>query len=237
MSKNKQMLSETITTVGRERSTTGPASLAQGVYGARGNLELVTCDARDGLWVFWFNSDLATDPLETPEVPPGTWSAGLAFARGAGYRQAQILQSTLGPDHLEVLALRADGVLESWYWSPGPGFQCRAGHVADGVERFEAVHAAGRLTVTMDGEEGVRVIASGSEGYPDRVWTAADNGPDLDAGTQAATLLVANGVSEGDIVPGSARASRSDRAGGTIELTWRDRQGALRHLGVGAPVH
>ena len=57
MSKNKQMLSEKIIIVGSERATAGPVGLAQGVYGARGNLELVACDAHDGLWVFWFNAD------------------------------------------------------------------------------------------------------------------------------------------------------------------------------------
>jgi hypothetical protein len=235
MSKNKQMLSETITTVGRERPTTGPASLVQGVYGARGNLELLACDARDGLWVFWFNSDLASDPLETPDVPPGAWSGGLAFAQGARYRQAQILQSTLGPDHLEVLALREDGVLESWYWSPGPGFQRRAGHIADAVRRFAAAHDAGRLTLTLSGEDGEWAMASGAEGYPDRVWAAADCGPGLDDGTESIALLIASGVSEDDIEPGSARASRTGRRGGTTELTWRDRDGALRHLGASAP--
>ncbi|MGO7984214.1 hypothetical protein ACC691_41005, partial [Rhizobium johnstonii] len=65
MSKNKQMLSNSIVVVGAERPTSGAVSLAQGVYGARGNLELVACDSTDGLWVFWFNSDLDSDPLET----------------------------------------------------------------------------------------------------------------------------------------------------------------------------
>ena len=130
MSKNKHMLSEMITVIDPEGRTRGAVSLVQGAYGRRGNLELVACDRTDGLWVFWFNADLPTDPCDTPDVPAGTWSRGLPFATGARYAQAAILQSTLGPDHLEVLALRADGTLESWYWSPGPGFQRRATDVA-----------------------------------------------------------------------------------------------------------
>ncbi len=119
--------------VGPDRPTAGAVSLIQGVYGARGNLELVACDVEDGLWVFWFNADLDTDPPADSDVPPGSWSAGLAFAAGRRYRQAQILQSVLGPDHLELVALTADGVLESWYWSPAPGFQRRDPAVAVGV--------------------------------------------------------------------------------------------------------
>ena len=148
MSKNKQMHSQNITIVGPDRLTSGAVSLTQGVYGPQGNLELLACDAADGLWVFWFNADRADDPLTTPDVPPGSWSAGLSFAAGTRYLDAQIVQSTLGPDHLEVDALTDTGSLESWYWSPGPGFQRRAGVVAERVRAFRLTHRDGELEVT-----------------------------------------------------------------------------------------
>ncbi len=232
MSKNKQMLSETIMTVGPFTPTTGPASLVQGVYGARGNLELVACDDTDGLWVFWFNSDLPDDPGEAPDVQTGSWSSGLAFAQGARYRQAQILQSTVGPDHLEVLALRDDGVLESWYWSPGLGFQRRPNAVADGVGRFTARHHDGRITVTMTDGGTERALTSGTQGYPERAWAVAQTGPVIDDGSEAAAVLRAAGIAPADVAEGSARAARSDRDGGRIELTWRDSDDRLRHLAI-----
>jgi hypothetical protein len=230
MSKNKQMHSEIITTVGAQHGTAGPVSLAQGVYGARGNLELVACDAVDGLWVFWFNADHADDPLDTPDVPPGHWSAGLAFAAGRRYVDAQIVQSALGPDHLEVLALTDGGVLESWYWSPGPGFQRRAADAAASVRRFRLTHRDGVLQAHLERRDGTgAVIESGVEDYPDREWRAVDRIPVI-GDAQAAALLHARGIS--DVVEGTARAAHSTRDGGTTELTWRDLGGSIRHLGI-----
>ncbi|WP_435748940.1 hypothetical protein [Microbacterium sp. PMB16] len=224
------MLSENIRTVGADRPIAGRVSLAQGVYGTRGNLELVACDATDGLWVFWFNADAPDVPLETPEVPPGQWSGGLAFASGARYRDAQIVQSTLGPDHLEVLALTDVGVLESWYWSPGPGFQCRAVHAAASVRRFRLVHRDGILTADIERVDGTTaILTSGGERYPDRIWEAVDGTPDVDD-PSADEMLRAHGIR--DVVEGTARAARSTRDGGTTELTWRDRDGGIRHLGI-----
>lgn len=231
MSKNKHMHSGTSTQVGPATCTAGPVSLVQGVYGARGNLELVACDAVDGLWVFWLNADLDDDPPATPDVPPGHWSAGLSFASGRRYVDAQILQSTLGPDHLEVLALTAEGELETWYWSPGPGFQRRKVDVAGRVARFVATHEQGTLRVTVSHRAGdVQHLVSTPREYPSRTWLPAESGPSLDV--DAAQAVVATGVSAEDIVPGTARAATSTRHGGTVELTWRDADGGIRHLGV-----
>ncbi|QKJ18273.1 hypothetical protein [Microbacterium hominis] len=225
------MLSRSAIIVGPATATSGAVSLAQGVYGARGNLELVACDSADGLWVFWFNADLDTDPLATPDVPPGNWSAGLRFAAGRRYVDAQILQSSVGPDHLEVLALTSDGVLESWFWSPGPGFQRRVTDAATGVTRFAAAHDRGTLLVTVAATEGAkRHLVSPPRGYPSRAWVLTAGGPALDV--DATAEIVAAGIAADEITPGTARAATSTRAGGTTELTWRDRDGAIRHLGV-----
>lgn len=230
MSKNKQMLSENIMTVGAHRPIAGRVSLAQGVYGARGNLELVACDATDGLWVFWFNADAPADSADAPDVPAGQWSGGLAFASGSRYRDAQIVQSTLGPDHLEVVALTDAGVLESWYWSPGPGFQRRAVHAAASVRRFRLTHRDGILTLDIEKVDGTTAVdSSGVEQYPDRIWMPVKATAVLDD-DRAAELLEVHGIR--DVVPGTARAARSTRDGGTTELTWRDRDGSIRHLGI-----
>lgn len=231
MSKNKHMLSRTPAVVGAHLETAGPVCLAQGVYGARGNLELVACDAADGLWVFWFNADLDTDPLATPEVPPGAWSAGLRFAEGHRYVDAQIVQSALGPDHLEVLALTPEGALHSWFWSAGPGFQRRVTDAAAGVARFALVHESGVLRVTIEDADGaVRHVTSPPRGYPSRGWFPAPTGPSLEF--DATPEVVSAGVPAASIVSGTARAVDSTRAGGTLELTWRDAGGGIRHLGI-----
>ncbi|MFF2486045.1 hypothetical protein ACFVSU_06575 [Microbacterium sp. NPDC058062] len=227
------MLSRTPTAVGPDIATSGPVSLAQGVYGARGNLELVACDAADGLWVFWFNADLDTDPLETPDVPPRRWSAGLRFAGGHRFVDALIVQSTLGPDHLEVLALDEHGVLQSWYWSPGPGFQRRVTDAATAVVRFAAAHDGGTLRLTVeDSAESVIHVVSPPRGYPARGWFPAASGPALDDGASSVQAIVAAGVPAEDIQPGTARSAVSTCGGGTLELTWRDAAGSIRHLGV-----
>ncbi|MFS0912198.1 hypothetical protein AB3M89_10430 [Microbacterium sp. 179-I 3D2 NHS] len=219
-----------ISIVGPDHATAGPVSLAQGVYGARGNLELVACDAADGLWVYWFNADHEDDPPATPDVPPGQWSAGLAFAEGRRYIDAQIVQSSLGPDHLEVLALTAEGVLESWYWSAGPGFQRRDAEAAASVRRFRLTHRDGVLHAHVEHTDGTgAVVESRGEDYPGRAWHEVDRIPVVgDPGAQE--LLRAHGVS--DLVEGTARSAHSTRDGGTTELTWRDLGGSIRHLGI-----
>ena len=232
MSKNKQMHSEPAV-IGRHHPTSGAVSLAQGVYGTHGNLELVACDAADGLWVFWFNADLEVDPAESPEVAPGQWSDGLHFAHGGRYLDAQILQSTLGPDHLEVLALDARGVLQSWYWSPGPGFQRRRADAASGVARFGVDHHDGTLRVTMVHHDGaIRHLRSTATGYPRRLWTEAPNGPGLPDEQAARRLVERAGVDLDEVAEGTARMALSTRNGGTTELVWRDRARRIRHLGV-----
>lgn len=215
MSKNEQMHSFT-------RPSTGPGSLVQGAYGTRGNLELVVADASDGLWVHWLNAD----PEAVGDVAPGAWSGGLHFAAGTRYTAAQILQDTLGPDFLEVLALTADGVLESWFWSPGPGFQRRDEDAASGVADFHAVLAAdGTLTVALGAGAGV---ASSPAAHPARTWVPV--AAELPDRTPAERELAAAGVA--DVAPGSARAATSTRDGGARELTWRGTDGVLRHLAV-----
>jgi hypothetical protein len=221
VSKNEQVRAQRI---GADRSTTGMPSLVQGVYGSRGNLELVVPDADDGCWVFWFNADHADDPPASPDVPPGTWSAGLRFAPGTRYVAASIHQIPLGPDHLEVLALADDGALESWWWSPGPGFQRREPDAASGVTTFDAwSDEAGGLHVLIDGER--RVTAS-PLGYPERRWR--EGGAERPAPYDAEAAL--RGVT--DVAPGTAVAARSTRDGGTLELAWRDTAGALWHAGA-----
>lgn len=237
MSKNVQMNgSARSVIVGAERTTAGAASVAQGVYGLRGNLELVVADIADGLWVFWFNADLTSDPLETPDVPPGSWSAGLQFASGHRYRSAQILQSPLGPDHLEVLALTVDGVLQSWFWSPGPGFARRRADAANEVSGFVAeVDTEGAITVHTDRLDGTRsAVRSDAVGYPERSWSPVETsrtGPLHDVAS-AESDLIAAGVERALLAPGTARRARSTRDGGMLELTYRDASGGLRHLAV-----
>ncbi|GLI26490.1 hypothetical protein ARHIZOSPH14_07320 [Agromyces rhizosphaerae] len=210
--------------------TLGPVSLAQGVYGARGNLELLACDAHDGLWVFWCNADLPTDPPADGDVGPGQWSDGLHFAAGDRYTRAQIVQSVLGPDHLEVLALTAQGILQSWYWSPEHGFLRRPTDAADSVRTFALAHEHGVLRVTTETSSGeLRHFRSEAAGYPERSWADASEGPGLDDDALAA--LVAAGVAADDVEAGTARAARSTRGGGTLELTWRDAAtGGIRHV-------
>jgi hypothetical protein len=235
MSKNDHMHATCGIAVGRGRHTRGAVSLTQGVYGARGNLELVACDAVAGLWVFWFNADLPTDPPSDAAVPAGSWSAGLHFASGRRYVDAVILQSTLGPDHLEVLALDVQGALWSWYWSPGPGFQCREKPAVTGVGRFAAGHDAGTIGVTLIDRGGaIRHLVSGPSGYPDRSWDPASTGQSFPTEEEARGQLAAAGIYLTDAISGTARTATSTRNGGTTEITWRDGAGDIRHLAVPA---
>lgn len=230
MSKNAQMLSPHPVVIAADRRTRGPASIAQGVYGRRGNLELLACDAEDGLWVFWFNADLDTDPVDAPDVPPGTWSNGLRFATGIRYLDAVILQSVLGPDHLEVLALTDEGELESWFWSPGPGFQRREGIVAAAVHRFVAEIEGGVISVTADADGRERHLRSDAEDYPRRTWADASDGPAIEDDEHARRMLAQAGITQ--VGADTVRSTASTRCGGTDEIVWRDAAGELRHVGV-----
>lgn len=198
MSKNEQMHLRS------PRPTRGPASIAQGVYGAAGNLELIVADASDGLWVHWFNADPpGTEPVSG--VSPGEWSGGMLFAEGTAYESAVIHQSRRGPDYLEVIAVRADGGAESWYWSPGPGFQRRDGVLPGGGPASLSEHEGGFLL-----QLGERVFAAGADSYPALRWReATPEGAD----------------------PGSLRVAVSTRNGGMLELAYR-RGGQLHHESV-----
>ena len=229
MSKNDHVHSRTPAVIGADRPTSGAASLVQGVYGTRGNLELVACDRRDGLWVFWLNCDAEEDAPANSDVPPGSWSAGLHFAGGHRYLDAVILQSTLGPDHLEVLALDEDAVLQSWFWSPGAGFHRRTADVAHEVIAFAAACDVGVVRVTT--ADGRHLVSDGTS-YPERAWRKTHDGPLLQSDAEAPQLLAHASVA--DVVAGTARVARSTRAGGTVELTWRNTSGAIRHLGLPA---
>ncbi|WP_426517414.1 hypothetical protein ACPPVQ_00230 [Diaminobutyricibacter sp. McL0618] len=233
------MHSNIVATVGVEHPTYGAPSLVQGVYGARGNLELAACDVTDGLWVFWYNSDLADDSLEPSDVGPGAWSAGLRFAMGQRYMDAVILQGTLGPDDLEVLALDANAVLQSWYWSAPHGFQRRTTDAATDVASFAAEHDEGTLTVQVETRHGAHHLAvSGPSPYPERQWQQrpGERGRNARATTTpdaaVCAVLTASGISIPEVAPGTIRAADSNRCGGTTELTWRDAAGRIRHLGV-----
>lgn len=228
MSKNEHMhASEQI--VGAHRPTAGTPSLAQGVYGDGGNLELVVPDTEDGIWVFWFNADAADAAYES--VRPGTWSDGLRFADGDRWLDAWIVQSTLGPDHLEALALRDNGAVVSWFWSPEHGFQRRDAEVATGATAIALAHEAGVLVATVRDADGERHLRAGVEDYPARQWAAATDGPAL-RDPLAAERLAGTGVDLSDVDAATIRSARSTRLGGTLELTWRDSSGRVHHLGV-----
>jgi hypothetical protein len=97
----------------------GRPGLAQGRYGAAGNLELVIPAVDDGLWVAWFNND----PIESHiGAAVGRWSGVLRFATGHRYVSAKVTQVDSGPDFLEVVALTVDGQLRRHVWSPAAGF-------------------------------------------------------------------------------------------------------------------
>lgn len=210
MSKNEQMTERPPLEIGPDRPTVGPPSLTQGVYGARGNLELLVADPVDGLWVYWFNADEADDPGD-PAVPRGAWSEGLRVAVGTRYAAGVLLQGELGPDHLELLALTAAGEVESWWWSPGPGFQRRSDIVTRGVAVAARTRPGGIVDVDVRDDAGTWWRwSSGPAGYPRREWeplgpvTGSDPHPDV------ATTV-------------------STRRGGTLETVRRDADGRLRH--------
>ncbi|MFB8419662.1 hypothetical protein ACFC63_29570 [Streptomyces albidoflavus] len=103
----------------------GGIGLAQGRYGARGNLELVLCDEDEGLWVLWHNTDPESTPTPDGAPPPGEWSGGLHFAAGRRYDEVRVLQSRNGPDHLELLA-GSGRTAHRLRWSPEAAFTAEA---------------------------------------------------------------------------------------------------------------
>lgn len=97
----------------------GRPGLAQGRYGAQGNVELVVPAVDDGLWVGWFNGDADDDRSTTRSR---SWSGALRFGCGRSYVSADITQLAVGPGWLEVVALTDNGELVRHVWSPEHGF-------------------------------------------------------------------------------------------------------------------
>lgn len=151
----------------------GRPGLAQGRYGAEGNLELVVPAVDDGIWVGWFNLDLH----ETwSGAAIGAWSGALKFAGGHRYVSADVTQVDAGPDFLEVIALTTDGVVRRHVWSPGPGFVDH-GELARSVVSCTALvqMADGTLSLALTRRDGLRriVTATPTGSYPELTFDEA----------------------------------------------------------------
>ncbi|MGC5395232.1 hypothetical protein ACPXCP_05700 [Streptomyces sp. DT20] len=149
----------------------GGLGLTQGRYGARGNLELMLCDERDGLWVLWFNCDPETAAPDPGGPPPGEWSGGLRFATGHRYDEVTVVQSGHGPHHLEIVA-RSGATPHRLRWSPEAAFTVEApppGGAASSVA--EAEGPDGVLWVGALGVDGVpRLFRADTTAYPRLTW-------------------------------------------------------------------
>ena len=177
----------------------GRPGLTQGVYGDRGNFELVAPAEGGGIWVFWFNADLV-DRRSGP--PPGSWSGGLHFAGTRRVRTVAITQVPQGPDFLEIMAL-SDAGAERYYWTPADGF-------IDAGILIPYARAVSALTVDADGSsfrlaavspagEALRLTAQ-TTSYPHLDWLIepAGNASEavvLDVGDGSMGTLVADHVS------------------------------------------
>lgn len=144
----------------------GRPGLAQGRYGAEGNLELVVPAVDDGIWVGWFN----LDPHETwSGAAVGAWSGALKFAGGHRYVSADVTQVDAGPDFLEVIALTTHGVVRRHVWSPGPGFVDH-GELARSVASCAALvqGADGTLSLDLTRRDGSALVltATPTGSYP-----------------------------------------------------------------------
>lgn len=180
-------------------SVCGRPGLTQGVYGDRGNLELVAPAEDGGIWVFWFNAD-AIDRRSGPL--PGSWSGGLHFAGVRPVRAVAITQVSQGPDFLEVIVL-SDAGAERYYWTPAAGF-IDAGILIPYARAVSAlaVNADGssfRLAAVSPAGEALRLTAQ-TASYPHLDWLIepAGNASEavvLDVGHGSLGMLVAGHVS------------------------------------------
>lgn len=150
----------------------GGIGFTQGRYGLRGNLELMLCDERDGLWVLWFNNDTAGTAAEPGGPPPGEWSGALRFATGRRYDQVHVVQSRNGPHHLEVLA-RSGGAPHRLRWSPEAAFtdeEPPPGAPARAVTVTET--SDGTVWAGVLGEDGrARLLRADTTAYPRLAWS------------------------------------------------------------------
>lgn len=177
----------------------GGLALAQGRYGVRGNLELLLCDEKDGLWVLWFNNDPDGTPPDAGGPPPDEWSGALRFGTGRRYDSADVVQSVHGPHHLEVLA-RSGTAAHRLRWSPAKAFTDEEAPPADPL-------SCATITETPDGtlwaallEEGgtCRLLRADTGGYPYLSWSEAPPAVNpLPRGDWSAVLLLP--------LPGAAR--------------------------------
>lgn len=154
----------------------GRLGFAQGGYGERGNLELVTCDPQDGLWVGWFNTDRAE---HRAGAPLGRWSSALRFGQGHRYVAAGILQVEAGPDWIESLGLTDQGELRRLVWSPQDGYVDR-GVIAVGVRHVTRLERTpGGEHICVIAEQGTATVlrASPRADYPELEWVREDLGP------------------------------------------------------------
>lgn len=150
--------------------TQGRPGVAQGRYGAHGNLELVSCATDSGMWVGWFNND-STDKRSGAAI--GNWSGALRFGRGDRYLSCTITQVAAGPDFLEVLALTDTGQLRRHVWSPEPGFVDH-GVIASGVLAFSRLieSADGRFHAAVADTQGTWMLTTADAAPADAAYPA-----------------------------------------------------------------
>lgn len=222
-------------------ASVGPISLIQGRYGLVGNLELVTVDPQDGLWVHWFNSDPdgtpGPEPLQGP--PPGEWSGGLRFAHGRRYTDVRMLQASHGPHFLEVAALDTDGGVRRFVWSPDAGFtehESIAHDVAALADLSEASDGALVLHAAKRDGGPVAWRAEASD-YPDLTWLPTDVPAPLPLGVvDGRTVRLAACADAVVEFPGPVTvlsSTASTRLGGSVELVARVSD-SLQHATVEA---
>ncbi|MFI7386224.1 hypothetical protein [Streptomyces sp. NPDC049813] len=155
-------------------SSRGGIGLAQGRYGLRGNLELVLCDAQDGLWVLWFNNDPPGTAPEPGGPPPGEWSGALRFATGRRYDEVTVVQSRHGPHHLELLARSGDAA-HRLRWSPESAFTAEPPPPC-GPARSVTVAETGDgtlWTASLTPDGALRTLRADASAYPRLTWTDA----------------------------------------------------------------